>query len=54
MSGTTPVEELLNNYHERGDGVSMPGEAIADIMRLHRDNAEVQAVGCLALRFLKR
>eukprot|EP01046_Picozoa_sp_COSAG06_P090049 COSAG06_NODE_36399_length_447_cov_1.382184_2_plen_28_part_01 len=28
MSGTTPVEELLDNYRGGGDGVSMPGGAI--------------------------
>ena len=33
MSGTTPVEELLNNYREHGDGVQMPGEAIAEVTR---------------------
>ena len=45
------VEELLDNLRERGGGVQMPGEAIAEIMRQHRDDAEVQAAGCLALSF---
>ena len=43
------VEELLDNYRGGGDGVSMPGAAIAEIMRQHRSDAEVQAAGCEAL-----
>jgi stage V sporulation protein SpoVS len=43
------VEELVDNYRGGGDGVSMPGGAIAEIMRQHRSDAEVQAAGCEAL-----
>eukprot|EP01046_Picozoa_sp_COSAG06_P019451 COSAG06_NODE_1387_length_9616_cov_4.512136_9_plen_338_part_01 len=43
------VEELLTNYRGGGDGVSMPGAAIAEIMRQHRSDAEIQAAGCEAL-----
>ena len=43
------VEELLNNLRGGGDGVQMPGEAIAEIMRLHHANAEIQAACCRAL-----
>ena len=39
----------VNNYRGGGDGVSMPGAAIAEIMRQHRSDAEVQAAGCEAL-----
>ena len=49
MSGFTPVEKLLNNLRYQCNGVQMPGEAIAKIMRLHRADAEVQAAGCRAL-----
>jgi hypothetical protein len=49
MSGFTPVEKLLNNLRYQCNGVQMPGEAIAKIMRLHHANAEVQAAGCRAL-----
>ena len=43
------VEELLDNFRENGDGVQMSVDAIAEIMRQqHRDDAEVQAAGCLA------